>query len=524
MQDLGATQSLCPVCLRRLPARRVRLGDAVVLERTCPEHGTFRPAVWAGGPDMAGWRRPKTPASQRSSAPATDLGCPFDCGLCAAHAQHTCTALVEVTGRCNLGCPVCFAESGPKAPPDPDLDNLAERLVRLRAEAGACNVQLSGGEPTVRDDLPEIVAHARRAGFAFVQLNTNGLRLAEEAGYAARLASAGLASVFLQFDGSDNACLALRGRPLLAEKLRAVKACAQAGLGVVLVPTLAREVNLDQVWDIVQTALKLGPAVRGVHFQPMAAFGRCPDRGDGGLGPGPTLPETLRALVEQSGGILREEDFHPPGCEHELCSFSGLFLRQGSGLVPAGQAGQGCGCKAPDDEGPAAAGLAGRALAGTRQARPNASHTGPPHMAKSPSADAQAGEPFDCGGSSSPGPGGFASASPLARPERASAEEIPTALEGALASRAFTARQWAAPPKPDQPGELQDDFDRFLAQANAERRFSISCMAFQDAWTVDLERTRGCCIHVATADGGRIPFCLYNLTSREGRALYRGRR
>ncbi|GAB6039130.1 radical SAM protein [Fundidesulfovibrio butyratiphilus] len=494
MDDLGVTQSLCPVCLRRLSARRVRQGDAVLLERICPEHGAFRPAVWVGGPDMAGWRRPKTPASQRPNAPAPDRGCPFDCGLCAAHAQHTCTALVEVTGRCDLGCPVCFAESGPQAPPDPLACDLADRFVRLRAEAGPCNIQLSGGEPTVRNDLPEIVAHARRAGFAFVQLNTNGLRLAREAGYASRLANAGLASVFLQFDGSDNACRALRGRPLLDEKLRAVRACAEAGLGVVLVPTLARGVNLDQLWDIVRTGLDLGPAVRGVHFQPMAAFGRHPERGDAGLGPGPTLPETLCALVEQSGGRLRETDFHPPGCEHELCSFSGLFLRQGSGLVPAGQGGPGCGCKPS---------------AGDESSATLPPRTDPPHSLSA--------------GDTPPGAVRSASASPLARPQSAS-QSPPTALEGALASRAFTARQWAAPPKPVASDELQDDFDRFLASANAERRFSISCMAFQDAWTVDLERTRGCCIHVSTADGGRIPFCLYNLTAREGRALYRGRR
>ncbi|GFK92186.1 GTP 3',8-cyclase [Fundidesulfovibrio magnetotacticus] len=440
------TWSLCPVCLKRLPARRATHGDCVFLERTCPDHGHFRVPVWVGEPALSSWRRPKTPSPPNPGG-ETGRGCPYDCGLCAAHAQHTCTALVEVTGRCDLCCPVCFADSGHGASADPSLEALRRRLVALRLQAGACNLQLSGGEPTVRDDLPEIVAAAREARFAFVQLNTNGLRLAREHGYAARLARAGLASVFLQFDGSDAACAALRGRALLSEKLAAVEACARAGLGVVLVPTVARGVNEGELGAILALALSLAPGVRGVHFQPMAAFGRRPGKpGERGLH-GPTLPETLRLLVAQSEGLLRAEHFHPPGCEHAMCSFSGTFLREGHGLKPLGDAAGGC-CPEPSPQ-------------------------------------------------------------------------VPSALEGATASRAFTARQWAAPPPEPAPGLAADDFDRFLAQAGSSNRFSISCMAFQDAWTVDLERLRGCCIHVSQPDGGLIPFCALNIVSSTGRPLHR---
>jgi len=320
----------------------------------------------------------------------------------------------------------------------------------LRARAGACNLQLSGGEPTVRADLEDIVREAVGAGFAFVQLNTNGLRLGRKEGFAERLAGAGLSSVFLQFDGSDAACKTLRGRPLLDEKLAAVEACRQAGLGVVLVPTLARGVNDAECGDILRLALSLGPTVRGVHFQPMAAFGRHPGTGlERGLH-GPTLPEVLTSLVSQSGGLLKISDFHPPGCEHSLCSFSGTFLRQGDGLSPV--SGAGCCDPAPT-----------------------------------------------C--------------------------IMPTALEGAVKSRAFTARHWSAPANdltPAAPEALADDFDRFLAQSGTRNRFSISCMAFQDAWTIDLERAQGCCIHVLAPDGALVPFCLYNLTSATGRALHRG--
>jgi len=451
----GVTGSLCPVCLRRLDAERIDVDGVVHLSRTCPEHGDFSVPVWRGSPSMASWRRPKSPSPPNPEG-VSGQGCPLDCGLCSRHSQHTCTALVEVTGRCDLGCPVCFASSGATGPAGPSLAELSRRFVALRAKAGSCNLQLSGGEPTTRPDLPDIVRAARAAGFGFVQLNSNGLRLGGETGYAESLAEAGLDSVFLQFDGSDAACRALRGRPLLARKLRALEACAGAGLGVVLVPTLAAGVNDGECGDIVRLALSSGPAVRGVHFQPMAAFGRHP----GGNGPapggmrGPTLPEVLTSLVDQCGGLVSATDFHPPCCEHELCSFSGTFLRRKDGtLAPLAQA---SGCCEP--------------------------------------------------GPAPKSPGG-----------------IPTALEGAEKSRAFTALQWSGPGQERPLPDMADDFDRFLAEAGTRNRLTISCMAFQDAWSVDLERTRGCCIHVSAPDGSLVPFCLYNLTSVEGRPLHRGR-
>ena len=442
---LGHTHSLCPVCLRKLAARRMACGNEVLLVRTCPEHGQWRVPVWRGEPAMGSWRRPKSASAPNPQGPAAK-GCPFDCGLCGNHAQHTCTALVEVTGRCDLECPVCFACSHAHGAAGPGLEELAGRFAALYAKTGPCNLQLSGGEPTTRDDLPDIIRSARQAGFGFVQLNTNGLRLGADAGYAAVLAQAGLSSVFLQFDGSDAACTALRGRPLLAVKLAALEACIQARLGVVLVPTLARGVNDAQCGEIIRLALASGPGVRGVHFQPMAAFGRHPGEGGAGL----TLPEVLAGLPVQTGGMVRVEDFHPPGCEHELCSFSATFLRrEGSGL----------------------------SVLPKRQ---------------------------DCCAPASPG------------------QELPTALEGALAARAHVALQWGAPAPVAAANGPADDFDRFLASAGAHNRFTISCMAFQDAWTVDMERTRGCCIHVAAPDGSLVPFCLYNLTSSRGVPLHRG--
>ena len=202
MEILHETRSLCPVCLRRLDARYVRRGQSVLLERTCPEHGTFAVAVWhertEGGvtpPRFNGWSRPKTPSYPREPRTPVRHGCPYDCGLCPAHAQHTCTGLVEVTLRCNMACPVCYAAAGGAVPDDPSPETVAFQLDSLRRASPGCNVQLSGGEPTVRDDLPALIRMARERGFGLLQVNSNGLRLGLEAGYARKLREAGLDSV-----------------------------------------------------------------------------------------------------------------------------------------------------------------------------------------------------------------------------------------------------------------------------------------------------------------------------------------
>jgi len=474
---LSATQALCPQCLKRLPALRVRRGNEVWLTRVCPEHGPAQAVIWRGDPAFELWRRPKTPSAPPVVQTRAERGCPFDCGLCAEHGQHTCTAVVEVTQRCTLGCPVCYASSsaGAGAEPDPSVAELARRLAALRRAAGTCNLQLSGGEPTSRDDLPEIIAAARPLGFGLVQLNTNGLRLGGERGYAESLAEAGLQSVFLQFDGPDEACVALRGRPLLAQKLAALEACARAGLGVVLVPTLLRGVNEHALGDILRLGLKHAPTVRGVHFQPASTFGRFPGPLDEARRL--TLPEVLRLLVAQSGGMLRAEDFHPPGCEHERCSFSARFaLRQGR-LWPLAEGGSCCGSS--------------------------------PLALAPPSTSA----PLNA---------------PVLTPIIAPILTPIIAEEGARLAKSSVARQWAAAPAPARPDSGRpnaghDDFERFLARNSPDKRFSISCMAFQDVRTLDLERVRGCCIHALAPDGRLIPFCLYNLTADDGATLYRGR-
>jgi len=450
------TVSVCPVCLAPVPARLLADGDLVTLAGQCPMHGAWETPVWVGPPSFHSW-------CGDDPLPA---------------ARQTCTAVLEVTRGCDLGCPVCFAVSpaaGRSA--DPPAAQLARRLEELFAAEGEVNIQLSGGEPTTRDDLPEIVAAAASAGFTFVQLNTNGLRLAAEEGYAEVLRAAGLSSVFLQFDGlTDETYRILRGRPLLAQKMRAVERCAQAGLAVVLVPTIMPGVNDGELGALVRFAAAWPGVVRGLHLQPISYFGRYPGGAAAPAGaraggadfprwdthPRATLPELLRALEEQTGGEVRTEHFSPSCCEHVRCSFRARYwVRDGGVLEPVRAAS--C-CCTPSEPAPAVppAEAPRRAVAATSR---QWSHK-------------------DRGGDGAAAPAG-------------------SQTSGCCGST--------------------DDLSRFLDEA--DRILAISGMLFQDAWSIDMERIDRCCVQVVTdpcqsAPGGLVPFCLWNLTSASGEWLY----
>ena len=293
----------------------MRQDGSVLLEKECPEHGHFSVPVWRGRINYNEWRGelPEIPDDLQ-------LDCPDCKGICSNHQQGTCCVLLEVTRRCNLKCRFCFAEGGM---PDPELSELKTAVDRILEAGGKPLIQFSGGEPTVRDDLPEIIAYATEKGAPYTQVNSNGIRLAEDEGYVHGLAEAGLSFVFMQFDGVDDTVFSyLRGRPLLRTKLRAIEMCGKYNIGVSLVPTVVRGVNDMQIGDIIRLASSLSPAVRGVHFQPVSFFGRYPDMPDGG--DRYTLDELLSALCEQTG--LAEQCFLQSRCDHPLCGFHSSFI------------------------------------------------------------------------------------------------------------------------------------------------------------------------------------------------------
>ena len=437
---LKTTKSVCPHCLRVLDAVLEEQGDGIYMQKTCPEHGSFRVLVWAGDADSwRNWDTANARIDRLKNVKAEDRGCPLDCGLCEAHERSGCCVLLELTKRCNLRCPVCFASAGDSGE-DPDLENIGRQMDWLMAHGGPYNLQLSGGEPTMRDDLPEIIRMGLSKGFTFFQLNTNGLRLAAQKDYARELKEAGLSTVFLQFDGlKDKVYETLRGKPLLLRKLAAIRRCAEAGLGVVLVPTLAPGVNDGEISSILRFAEEHMPAVRGVHFQPISYFGRC------ALSPEEkriTIPWLLEELEKQTGGRMKAKDFTGGGAENAYCSFHASYMKLPSGaLKPLKKRGDSCCC-------------------GTTSAQ----------------------------------------------------------------SRTSVARQWSGAKlrvkSEDGSASEPQGFEDFLAEAH-NNTLAISGMLFQDAWNLDLDRLRRCYICESDPRYGMVPFCAYNLTSAEGKTLYR---
>ncbi len=275
MMGFGRTKSVCPVCLRVLEAQKTVGEHGIYLNKTCPEHGAFSALIWEGSiKEYFMWNGESSAIDPPVNGKEPQRGCPNDCGLCSAHLRKGCCMLLELTRRCNLECPVCYASAG-KCGDDPNIEDIKRQYDFLMAHGGPFNIQLSGGEPTLREDLPEIIWLGRQKGFTFFQLNTNGIRLAAEPDYAKSLKAAGLNTVFLQFDGmSDAVYEALRGRPLLREKLAAIESCAAAGLGIVLVPVIAPGVNEEEAGGILRLAMTRMPYVRGVHVQPLSYVGQ----------------------------------------------------------------------------------------------------------------------------------------------------------------------------------------------------------------------------------------------------------
>ncbi len=309
------TRSLCPVCKRVIDAQVGREGKRLIMRKRCPEHGSFAALV---SPDADGYvrslRNDKPGARPAYFATEVREGCPHDCGLCPDHRQHTCLALIEVNTGCNLACPTCFANAG--AGYNLTLDEVSSMLdAFVRAEGEPEVVQFSGGEPTLHPQLLTMIQMAKDKGVQHVMVNTNGLRIARDPVWARRLAEL-RPIIYLQFDGLEDATsVALRGEPLVQEKLQALDRLAEMDLDCVLVAAVERGVNEHEVGALVRFGIE-HPAVRAVNFQPVTHTGR-----HGSFDPldRVTIPEVVARIEEQTGGMFVASDFVPVPCCHPSC-------------------------------------------------------------------------------------------------------------------------------------------------------------------------------------------------------------
>lgn len=271
------TTSICHICLRRVDAKIVIQNNQVFMLKRCPEHGAIETLI---STDAAYYKRtrnyvkPSEMPLQFNSR--SHYGCPYDCGLCPDHEQHSCLTLIEVTDRCNLTCPTCYAESGPMHGRHRTLDEIAFMLDRVVANEGQPDVvQLSGGEPTVHPDFFEILDLAKQRPIKHLMVNTNGIRLAKDPAFVERLAGymPGF-EVYLQFDSfKKEALMSMRGEDLRWVREKALEHLNQHNLSTTLVVTLQKGLNTDEIGSIIEYALKQR-CVRGVTFQPTQVAGR----------------------------------------------------------------------------------------------------------------------------------------------------------------------------------------------------------------------------------------------------------
>jgi hypothetical protein len=314
---LEKTTSLCPECLEQVPGAYVAREESVYLERSCPDHGEFDRKVWDS---LDHWRWAKGFQPDAAFDPDGDWAVDND---------HACLAVVEVTQNCNLSCSYCFASSGPGGY-EHSAGEVHEMLETVLDSGGPRPIQFSGGEPTVRDDLPALVADAAEMGFEHIQVNTNGIRLATESGYAEQLADAGVSAVYLQFDGLESETYeAIREVDLVTEKHAAIEACRAAGLSVVLVPTVVPGTNDHEMGPIVEFALDNRDVIESVNFQPVAHFGRVAEHQDRF-----SLDEAARRLADQFDGI-EPRDLMPVPCCSSYCQTATALLPGPDGVVPA---------------------------------------------------------------------------------------------------------------------------------------------------------------------------------------------
>jgi tetraether lipid synthase len=325
------TRSICPECRRVIDAKVLLRDNKVYMRKRCPEHGEFEALIYGDAQLYTNATRFNKPGTIPLEFHASiERGCPYDCGLCPDHQQHTCLGIIEVNSACNMDCPLCFANAG--AGFNLTLEEVEEILDSLVAAEGNPEVvQFSGGEPSIHPHICDMMRAAKQRNIRYVMLNTNGKRIAEDDAFLAELAEIRPA-IYFQFDGFESETYRIiRGEPdILATKLRALDRLAAIGLDVVLVPAVERDVNLHEVGAIVIFAVQ-HPAVRGINFQPAFHAGRH-------IAFDPlqrlTIPDIVKELERQTDSMFAVSDFVPVPCCFPTCNSVTYALIDGDDVLP----------------------------------------------------------------------------------------------------------------------------------------------------------------------------------------------
>jgi len=307
--------SICSKCFQKIEAKTVFQDGKVYLLKRCPQHGHERVLI---ADDVEYYRRSREVFIKPPEMPLVyntpvRWGCPYDCGLCSDHEQHSCLTLVEICDYCNLRCPVCYASSGPERQQFRDLALIEKMLdAVVRNEGRPDVVQLSGGEPTMHPEFFKIIELAKARPIRHLMVNTNGVRIAQEEDFVRRLAEYKEDfEIYLQFDSFEREPLmALRGADLRRVREQAMERLNRHDISTNLVVTLKKGLNDHEIGKVVDYALQQ-PCVRGVTFQPIQDAGRLEE-----FNPATdrlTLTEVRRKILEQTS-VFKPEDIIPVPC------------------------------------------------------------------------------------------------------------------------------------------------------------------------------------------------------------------
>lgn len=321
------TKSLCPECLMLCDAKIVFQDAKVWMLKNCRTHGDSKVMI---ADDVEYYKQIRN-FNKQSEMPLkfntkVHYGCPYDCGLCTDHEQHSCLTIIEVTDRCNLSCPTCYAMSSPHYGRHRTLEEINRMMDVVVANEGEPDVvQISGGEPTVHPDFFKILDLAKSKPIKHLMVNTNGIRIAKDIAFVEKLAGyMPDFEIYLQFDSFSGEVLTkLRGEDLTEVRKKAIDHLNQFNVSTTLVVTLQKGVNDQEIGAILDYALKQ-KCVRGVTFQPTQVAGRNDNYNDqaGRI----TLTEVRRQIYEQYP-VFTPEDLIPVPCNPDaLCMAYALKL------------------------------------------------------------------------------------------------------------------------------------------------------------------------------------------------------
>lgn len=312
----GQTTSLCETCVQLVPAKIIFEAGNVYFLKHCATHGTTKTLVSTDIPYYLRCREAVAAYSPTNFRREFDRGCPYDCGLCADHEQHSCAAIIEIIDDCNMTCPTCIASSYPGAGNQKSLTLIERMLDTIVASEGEADiVMISGGEPTIHPYILEILALVQTKAIQHTILITNGVRLAQDRDFVQKLRLLGRNfEVYLQFDSLQaEALVDIRGKDLREVRAAALRNLEEAGISTTLVAVVKKGVNDAELGSIVAHARTFS-CVRGVTFQPVKATGRNEsfEYCDNYI----TMSEVRRALLESIPELTAEE-FVPHPCNPE---------------------------------------------------------------------------------------------------------------------------------------------------------------------------------------------------------------